>query len=152
MKNVSRPDEVIALAENLGVDAVIVGTVTRYDPYPPPEMGMALQLYLRDDMRQEKSFNSIDPGELARAPRPVDLPVKPALRPQAMVVRIFDTAQVEVVERIKKYAQNHNTDKTPLKWKKYTTSRNFLRFVCHEMIGELLAQEQQRLNINQQVD
>lgn len=133
------------LAEQLGADAIIVGTVTRYDPYQPPRMGMALQLYHREKIDKEKSVNSIDPGNIARRGRAFEMPGGVPIRPEAMVVRIFDADRKEVIARIKKYTRHRQADTTPSGWKKFLTSRNYLRFVCHEMIGELLAQEQKRL-------
>jgi hypothetical protein len=145
MKNVSNPDEVMMLAEQLGADAIIVGTVTRYDPYQPPRMGMALQLYHREKIGEERSVNNIDPGNIARRGRAFEMPGGVPLRPEAMVVRIFDADRKEVIARIKKYTRHRQADTTPSGWRKFLTSRNYLRFVCYEMIGELLAQEQKRL-------
>ena len=62
-----------------------------------------------------------------------------------MFVKIFDAGQAEVIERIKEYAQTREGQASPARWKKFTTRKNYLRFVCHEMIGELLAKEKQRL-------
>ncbi|MCK4628202.1 MAG: hypothetical protein KAT56_04320 [Sedimentisphaerales bacterium] len=145
MRNVSNPDEVMMLAGQLGADAVIVGTVTRYDPYQPPRMGMALQLYHREKADKEKNVNSIDPGDISRRGKAFGMPGGVPLRPETMVVRIFDADRKDVIARIKKYTHHRQTDTTPSGWKKFLTSRNYLRFVCYEMIGELLAQEHKRL-------
>lgn len=144
IKNVSNPDEVMMLAGQLGADAIIVGTVTRYDPYQPPRMGMALQLYHREKADKE-NISHIDPGGIARRGRAFEMPGGIPIRPEAMVVRIFDADRKEVIARIKKYTRHRQADTTPSGWRKFLTSRNYLRFVCYEMIGELLAQEQNRL-------
>lgn len=145
MRNVSNPDEAMMLAGQLGADAIIVGTVTLYRPYPPPRMGMAVQLYHREKTDKEKSVNNIGPGDIARRGKAFEMPGGVPIRPEAMVVRIFDADRKEVIARIKKYTRHRQADTTPSGWKKFLTSRNYLRFVCHEMIGELLAQEQKRL-------
>ncbi len=144
IKNVSNPDEVMMLAGQLGADAIIVGTVTRYDPYQPPRMGMALQLYHREKADKE-NISHVDPGGIARRGRAFEMPGGVPLQPEAMVVRIFDADRKEVIARIKKYTRHRQADTTPSGWRKFLTSRNYLRFVCYEMIGELLAQEQNRL-------
>jgi len=146
LRNVSNPDEIMLLAGQLGADAIIVGTVTRYDPYQPPRMGMALQLYHREKIDEERSVHNIDPGNIARRGKAFEMPGGIPIRPEAMVVRIFDADRKEVIARIKKYTHRRQADTTPSGWKKFLTSRNYLRFVCYEMIGELLAQEQKRLD------
>jgi hypothetical protein len=66
--NLSSPDDVLKLARILGVDAVVVGAITDYDPYYPPRIGLAVDWYspfpwtfypglptepeLREDLRQ----------------------------------------------------------------------------------------------------
>ena len=133
------------LAENLGAEAVIVGTITRYDPYPPPQMGMALQLYVRQDGSAQNEARHVDPGEIARIGKPTKISSIVPISPQSMLVKILDAGQSDVVKRIKKYANSRQTDKTPYKWKKFIAGRNFLRFVCHEMIGQLLTVEHLRI-------
>jgi len=147
MDSVETPADVMAVADALDVDGVIVGSITRYEPYPPPMIGMTVQLYTRKDIleKEQSSHFHIDPAELARAAKPFELDSSSPVTPLAMVIQIVDARQDRVVQRLKEYAKNRNNDPTPLAWKRYTTQRNYLRFVSHEIIGELLAQEQARL-------
>ncbi|MEX0718210.1 MAG: hypothetical protein WD066_16570 [Planctomycetaceae bacterium] len=46
--DLNRPGDVLRLAELLDVDAVVVGSVTHYDPYYPPRIGMHVDWYSRD--------------------------------------------------------------------------------------------------------
>lgn len=43
--DMNRPDDVIKLAEYLNVDAVVIGAVTNYEPYYPPQIGMQVSWY-----------------------------------------------------------------------------------------------------------
>jgi len=45
------------LARDLGVDAVVVGSITDYDPYYPPKMGLAVRWYAANS-----GFHPIPPG------------------------------------------------------------------------------------------
>ena len=147
MDTVETPEDVMALADALGTDGVIVGSITRYEPYPPPMIGMTIQLYIRKDFlekEQNRHFH-IDPAELAQAAKPYELGSSSPIKLLAMATQIVDARQDRVVQRLKNYANSRNNDPTPLAWKRYTTQRNYLRFVSHELIGELLAQEQARL-------
>jgi len=141
-------EDMILLADQLQADAVIAGSITRYDPYPPPKLGMDLQMYVRPEpssMVDQNRLWQANPGEIARQGTSFTLDTTAPIRPQAMASRIFDAGQSDVVERIKIYAQERGAKETPLGWKKFTASRHFIRFVCHEMIGELLMQQQTQL-------
>lgn len=137
--------DVTALAETLGVDAIIVGTISRYDPYPPPLVGMIVQLYDRKDFRALPSADHINPGDLARQGKSLDLRSSPDLKPTTMVIRIMDAGDNDVIERIKQYAREKGAMKSPSGWETYKTSRNYLKFVSHEVIGELLALQKTKL-------
>jgi hypothetical protein len=43
--DLNNPDDAIKLAENLHADAVVVGAVTEYVPYYPPQLGMIVRWY-----------------------------------------------------------------------------------------------------------
>lgn len=144
---ISSPSEALALADALEADDVIVGAITQYDPYFPPRAGIAIQLYSRDQkINSSTEALHVNPGEMARSAKTLELNAPQPMRPRAAVVRIFDADREEVVERIKKYAESRSGHQSPTGWKTYTTSKNYLRFVAHEIIGELLAQEDIRLN------
>lgn len=46
--DLNRPGDVLRLAEVLDVDAVVVGSVTHYEPYYPPRVGLHVDWYSRD--------------------------------------------------------------------------------------------------------
>ncbi len=139
MDKVANKTDVTALAETLDVDAVIVGSISAYDPYRPPRLGMIIELYDRQDWKFKDPLNTVDPGELAKSGRPFDLkPVDP-INKGLRVVRVLDADNEKVVARIKEYARCYSDKGNPWDWEKYLTSRNYLRFVSHEIIGEMLA-------------
>lgn len=45
----NNPDDVLRLADLLGVDAVVVGAVTDYSPYYPPRIGLQVSWYSPDE-------------------------------------------------------------------------------------------------------
>ncbi len=149
LENVHNPEEVMMLADTLGVDAVVVGSVTQYDPYRPPKMGMIVQLYIREQRDAEKQLANINPGEIARMGNSFNMPAGMPMKPRAEVVRIFDAGKTEVIDRVKKYHRGRDADPSPSGWEKCLTSTIYPSFVCHEMIDELLAQESSRLAKNE---
>lgn len=149
MGQLGTPEDAIQLANTVNADMVIVGAVTRHDPYWPPIVGLVVQLYARPDTAQlDETPTAVHPKELAQASQPFELAMAPPMKPQAMVVRIYDAGQKEVQNRLEKYAKKSGKP-TPFGWKKYTTRRAYLRFVAHEIIGEMLAQESVRLHPDQ---
>jgi hypothetical protein len=61
--SVASSDDALQLIELLDVDAIVVGTVTAWEPYPPPTMGMAVLLLAGSPDRSGR----VDPRELVRA-------------------------------------------------------------------------------------
>jgi len=149
MESVASPQDALALAVQLQADAVIVGAITSYDPYSPPEVGMNLQLYVRETRSDINTNGDVNPGDYVRQPTTFDLPSSPELKPRVGLTRIFDSDRQDVVEKIKKYASIRTGQQRPHSWRYYTTQANYLRFVSYEMIGDLLARERDWLRVNQ---
>jgi len=147
MSHVESPTDVMTLAQALDVDAVIVGSITRWQPYPPPLVSVTVQLYSHDKTGQERSSGQfhVDPATLARQAAPFEIGLTPPIRPQAMVQGVYDASQDQVIERMKLYDRNRDQGQTPLSYRRHMLQRNYLRFVSHEVIGELFNQERERL-------
>ena len=75
MSGIDSPADAHRLRERLGVDGLVVGSITAYDPYDPPTLGLAVELY-RGDRDPGGTGHGLDPRELSRAPR---LPARPLL-------------------------------------------------------------------------
>src|SRR3954454_21113605 len=65
---VQSPEQAKLVCDLLGCDALIVPTVTAYDPYAPPKFGGALQMFRRSG--QFARMPNVDPRDLARAAAP----------------------------------------------------------------------------------
>ena len=143
------PTDALTLADALGVDAIIVGAINRYEPYQPPLVAMAVEIYSRERILDQQASDRlhINPADLARAPKPFELDLRKSFAPQTAIIRVFDASNIETIERIKDYAEKHNEEKTPYEWKIHLTQRRYLRFVSHEIIGELLALERDRVGL-----
>ncbi|MCP4709631.1 MAG: hypothetical protein GY869_13475 [Planctomycetes bacterium] len=148
IETVSSPQDALSLADQLHADAIIVGAITAYDPYPPPEIGMKLQLYAREIRSDINANGNVDPGDIVRQPTSFDMPFSPELKPRVGLTRIFDADRQDVVEEIKKYASIRTGQQRPHSWRYYTTQANFIRFVSYQMIGDLLTRERDWLRVN----
>lgn len=61
---VTTPQDARNLIVVLGVDGLVVGTITAWDPYQPPKLGLAIQLFSADTIPAGDSF---DPDQARRA-------------------------------------------------------------------------------------
>jgi len=126
------PAHAMRVCERLGADGILVFAITEYDPYEPPVIGMAAQLYLRPESRTE--------GMAASGP------AEAYLQPVAQVQRVFNGAHDEVAEDVRRYARLRDADQSPYGWRKYLVSQTlFLRYCCYAVVRELMAQEQYRI-------
>lgn len=150
MQEVKDPGNALLLSDALGADGVIAGAVQRWEPYDPPLIALTVQLYRRDDLNRARNSSELflDPAAIARAGKPYDLRGTDPIQARGQVSRVFDASQSTVIERLKEYAGQRELDHSPLGWKKIKTQRPFLRFVSHEVIGELLDQERGRIAPN----
>ena len=143
---VASPRHALEIREQLGADAVLVFAVTEYDPYEPPVVGLAAQLYgLAPRSGQEGGF---DPVLVARQARPPVAPARdvsfPGLISEAQ--RTFDASHQYVVEQVKRFARRRGTTESPYRWRLYLVSQqDYLRFCCSTILEAMVSPPQARM-------
>jgi hypothetical protein len=143
---VTSPSEAQRLRETLGADALVVGSVSDFDPYNPPQLGLAVELY-GDDRRPW--FQTLDTRQLSSAA--VDEMTRPdvaqAPRPVTAVSGFFDGTDPAVREGIQRYAkQRGGHDDRHAYWRQFYLSMDlFTQYVSHQVASRLLQAERQRL-------
>ncbi len=138
-------EEALDLAGVLGVDGVLVGAVTEYDPYQPMKIGMTLQLYW---VRADIQDTSPDPAAMARqaAPESASPAYYAGAGPSGQASGIFDASRNDTVRRVQQFAASHQGLDSPFGWRRYLVDREaYLQFVCHELIVALMEQELDRI-------
>lgn len=138
IEQVQTPEQAKAVIDILGCDALIVATVTQYDPYNPPKFGGALQLF-------EKTLGGRvpppDPRELLRSgalPPEQSLPQEPQF---VQVVGMFDAQNGTVRDALLTYAQGRHEPSGPLGEKEYFVNMDrFSGFAYHSLLESLLVQ------------
>ena len=134
-------EQAVIVCDLLGCDAIIVPTVTAYDPYNPPKMGAALQMFRKNAAPISGGAEQIDPRALTRAARPLptDALPEPQAGPFVQAVGMFDAANGSVRDALLAYAKGRNDPLGPLGAKEYFVSMDrYCGFVYHELIGKLL--------------
>lgn len=136
-----------SLADLLGADAVIVGTITAFDPYNPPKLGLALALFARDGPGPQ---DALDPRTMQRAysegrPAPAGAG-RVADQPAAVVSEMLDGANHAVRMSLQRYADGRHERASALGWKRYLASMDlYTEFASFWTVKRLLDEERLRL-------
>jgi hypothetical protein len=139
------PAEARALAQAMGVDGVLVGSVTAYDPYTPT-LGISLALYSRP--------GSMAPGRQPLDPRTLTVrsrDIEPSRwsreeGPVSVVSEHLDAKNHQVLMDVRSYAQGRDKQPSALGWRRYTASMHlFSEFAAYHVIDTLIKEEWARL-------
>lgn len=144
LRSIRSPREARILADALGVDGVIIGSVTAYDPYDPPKIGLSLGLF----MREFDPAPPFDPKQLSQSYTDQNVLAKSSYseRPAAAVVEHLDAANHEVLMDLKDYAKGRHDPKSALTWRRYTASMDlYMQFAAYHTVRRLLQEEHNRL-------
>ncbi|MFI4862127.1 MAG: hypothetical protein ACIAXF_15790 [Phycisphaerales bacterium JB063] len=145
---VATRDDAMALREVLGVDGLVVGSVTAYDPYDPVRIGLSLDLYT-DALIPPKP---LDIRGLSWAPTAdsAGMQLQTQYRteqPVATVSGVFSASHPSVKRRISAYAVERGTSGNARHNERMITidMNLYSEFVGHEMGSRLMWAEWQRL-------
>ena len=135
--------DAMQLIHLLEVDALVVGTVTAWDPYPPPTLGMAVLLFARSG----DHASGVDPRELVRATSsdvaPGELGPPGAI---AQAAGIFDGRNNETLAWLEAFATGRIEPDEPFGADVYLMDMElYTQFVSYRLIRDLLGFEQRRL-------
>lgn len=139
IEQVQSREQAAIVCDLLGADALLVPTVTAYDPYDPPKLGASLHLFGKPAGYDRPQ--NVDPRELSRRARPG--PDESAPPPPAagflQVVGMFDAANGSVREALFRYADGRSDPVGAYGRSAYLKDMDrYGAFVYHELIAELL--------------
>jgi hypothetical protein len=132
-------EQAAVVCDLLGCDALVVPTVTLYDPYEPPKLGASLQLFQKS-WSYAKPAALVDPQQPETAPAPPELNQSlPANGNFLQVVGMFDAANGSTRQALWLYAEGRNDPKGPLGSKEYLVSMDrYCGFAYASLIRDLL--------------
>ena len=140
MPRVSTVADAQSLLQLLQVDGLIIGTVTAYDPYRPPILGLAVQLWIAPGT-QQTAFN---PRELVTSPSGEVAPsaMAPA-QPTAQASGVFDASDHDTLLALQNYAVGRTEIESPFGNDSYLVNIElYTKFVSHRLMGALLSELQ----------
>lgn len=147
MDAVRTPADARRLAEALGADGVLVGSITSYDPYSPPKIGLVLGVFGRGGAMIPAAPKSADPGTsrgvYAEQPSGVS---RFGDRPLTTVNLQFDGSNHAVLMDVERYATGRHEEGSALGWQRYVTSMElFIDYAAHSSVRRVLDEERLRL-------
>ncbi len=135
---IANVQEALAVAKKLGADAIIVGVVTDYDPYPPPRAGIAIQMFAENPSAENPGG---DPTSEVLSGRP--LAVGPAEQRFLVIAfeRVFDAHQAATRDELRDYAESFTPEDRGFQGEGYFLGvyERYLHFCANVMIREILA-------------
>lgn len=143
MPAIATPEDARRLADALGADTLVVGTVTAYDPYNPPKLGITLAIYGRSPTPTE----SVDPAALGSAARESasNLRTSNPDAPLSVAQVYLDGANHGVLMELKRYSEGRRDDSSALGWRRFLASMDdFTEFAAYSAVSKLMARERLR--------
>ena len=135
---VQNPEDAAVVCEALGVDALVVPTVTLYDPYDPPKLGASLQLFFRRPIGGT-AFN-IDPHALGRTARAEQAALASTPPEFLQASAVFDAADGTTRGRLLRYARGRNDPDGPVTTRGFFLDMEaYCGFAYHALLEDLLA-------------
>lgn len=150
MPAVASPKDALKLRRTLGVDALVVGTVSAYDPYDPPKLGLAVELYTAPRRQGGETFNL---RELTRAPTDTlshaPTPTAKPGQPITVLSGYYDAADPATRTHLQRYAAARGPEgigPTAGDWRRFRISMDlYTEFVSYRVSSRLLDAEDRRL-------
>jgi len=144
IKVVTSTNEAMQLANTLGVDAIVAGSITAYDPYDPPKLGISLALYARPGAMNPGDDDTLDTYALSMAFTDYGTFDASSFggEPVSGIAAHLDARDHEVLRDLRRYAVGRSDHTSALGWRVYTASMElYTKFVAHHAIGRLVEEE-----------
>jgi hypothetical protein len=139
---VESPAEAAELARAFGAQATLVTAVTEYRPYDPPVIGLIMQWYTASGgaPAAAEAGSTADPAAGQQAS---ELVTRADAGPRTQLQRVFDAADEDVLDEVKKFADERDGHNSPYGWHKYVKSQDlYVRYCCWSLIRSILAVDQ----------
>ncbi|GJM19378.1 MAG: hypothetical protein DHS20C14_15910 [Phycisphaeraceae bacterium] len=144
---VQTPADAEQLAITLGCDGIVAGSITAYDPYEPPTMGLSLALYARPGALTTQRRDVVDPYQLTRSF--TDTPYVGSNfkgTPVTVASEILDARDHSTLMAVQDYAEGRSDKQSALGWRVHLASMDlYTKFAAHQTVRRLLDEEWLRL-------
>jgi hypothetical protein len=133
---VESEEQAAIVCQQLGCDALLVPTITLYNPYDPPKVGISLQLL---NGPGKGPVSNIDPRELSRRATPADDEILPTHPNFNQVVGMYDAEDGSTRAALLAYAKGRHDPNSNFGDRMYFLDTDkFCSFVYFTLIEQLL--------------
>ena len=142
-RGIRTPQELKALADSLGADGVVFGTVSSYDPYTPA-VTLSIGLFARGERMGERApVETLSTRELqGMGAEPSASPTSAALLATSTWSDHLDGKNNGVQMAVRSYAQGRQNGPNALGWRRYLASMPlFTEFATAEAVRGLMREE-----------
>ncbi len=147
MPQVTSPSQAVQLMRVLGADGLVVGSITAYDPYDPPKLGLTLELYTNERIDRGDAANLRRLTTAATDPSP-GLASNAALsQPVTIVGAVLVASDPQTRELLEYYGAHRGSEGEQGTWRMYRISMDlYSEFAAYVMGRNLLEAEGRRVN------
>jgi len=147
---VRTPDEARRVMRTLGVDGLVVGTITAFDPYDPPKLGLAVELYT---LESADALSDPDPRLMSRAATAIEGPPdNDAVQPVTVISGFYDASDGNVRRTMMQFARWRGPVKDTDAWHRYRISMDlYSQFIAYVTSERLMAAEAARFRPSREV-
>ncbi len=141
IERITSPQQVRALAEAMGVDGVIVPSVSAWDPYDPPVIGLSLALYSRSG---SQGSLGLDPKALSTAASDERFLAHSNFLDRPVVAKIehLDARNHQVQLLVQDYAHGRSDSGSALNWRIYLASMDlYTDFAAYHLVRQVVQDE-----------
>lgn len=133
---VQSEEQALLICDLLDCDALVMAAITAWDPYEPPKVGAALNVFFRGGYRRPPD---VDPRELARRAAPATLPARPPHRSLVQVAGMFDASNGSTRSEALRYLEGRGDPASPYGQRIiFVEMDRYCGFVYHSLIADLL--------------
>ena len=137
LRSIESTEQAWAICDAIGVDALLLPTITAFDPYDPPKFGGSMQLFVRKATTRE---GKIDPRMLSRRATGGEVQPGPANADFIQEAEMFDAAAGSTRDRVEAYARGRSDPAGALGVKEYYLNMDkYAAFAWHALIEDALA-------------
>jgi hypothetical protein len=122
-----------------------VGSITKYEPYNPPQLGLSLALYSRPGLLDTPgNGGQVDTRKLTYQPTDYHYFARSTFKdaPESVVSEFLDGKNHQVLMDVQSYANGRSDPTSALAWRRYIASMDlFCEFGAWHSVNRLLEHE-----------
>jgi hypothetical protein len=144
LAEISSHTQALQIATELGADAILVGSVTAYDPYNPPQIGVSLALVARPGHLTNASDASVPHSDIRyRSSEYIAFPrSQHKSSPISSFSSFLDAKNHQVQADLRTYAIGRDEGQSALGWRRYMASMDlYTEFAAWHSVCTLLERE-----------